>query len=104
MEKSIYIRLKKKTVKKTTLFFNIYFKILPFLKEKDDIIFYIKIKEVVGKGEYEEFYEYFESTWLSIEDKKNCKFEFKFWSYSAYLNKKKSLTDEKASVKVPIHL
>ena len=61
---------------------------MPFLKEKEAIIFYKKLKEIVGKEEYEDFYEYFESTWLAIDDNKKRKFEFKFWSYSAYLNKK----------------
>ena len=42
----------------------------------------------MGKEEYEDFYEYFDPTWLAIEDNKKSKFEFKFWSYSANLNKK----------------
>jgi len=42
----------------------------------------------VRKEKYEDFYEYFESTWFAIEDNKKSKFEFKFGSYSANLNKK----------------
>ena len=88
-KKASILGLRKKQFKKSTIFLIFNLQLLPFLKEKDTIIFYKKLKEVVGKEKYEDFYEYFESTWLAIEDNKKSKFEFKFWSYSAYLNKKK---------------
>ena len=82
------IGLRKKQFKKTTIFLIFNLKLFPFLKEKDAIIFYKKLKELVGKEEYEDFYEYFKSTWFAIEDNKKSKFEIKYWSYFAYLNKK----------------
>ena len=77
-KKASILGLRKKQFKKSTIFLIFNLKLLPFLKEKDAIIFYKKLKEVVGKEKYEDFYEYFESTWLAIEDNKKSKFEFKF--------------------------
>ena len=63
-------------------------KLLPFLKENDAISFYKTLKdEFVNEEKFEEFFEYFESTWLAIEENKKSKFKFKFWCYSKYLNK-----------------
>ena len=50
-----------------------------FIRENDAIIFYKKLKEEIGNEEkFEEFFEYFESTWLAIEKNKNSKYEFEF--------------------------
>ena len=87
VEKSINNWSKKKKFNKKTMFLIYNLKLLPFLKENDAINFYQKLKEEIDSDEkFEEFFEYFESNWLAIEENKKSKFEFKFWSYSKYLN------------------
>ena len=57
-------------------------KLLPFLKENKAKQFYKLIKEDFTKEKYEAFFEYFERTWLSIdEENTNVKIDYKIWSY-----------------------
>ena len=86
VEKSINNWSKKKKFNKKTMFLIYNLKLLPFLKENDAINFYQKLK-IDSDEKFEEFFEHFESNWLAIEENKKSKFEFKFWSYSKYLNK-----------------
>ena len=82
--------MRKKNIIKKTKFLIFNLKLLLFLKENAAINFFKKLKDEIGnKEKYEEFFEYFESTWLSIEENKKSKFEFKFRSYSEYLDKTK---------------
>ena len=44
-------------------------KILPFLEKDKAIDFYKLINEEFSEEKYEPFFDYFERTWLNIEDK-----------------------------------
>ena len=89
-ERASNIGLRKKNIIKKIKFLIFNLKLLLFLKENVAINFFKKLKDEIGnKEKYEEFFEYFESTWLAIEENKKSKIEFKFWSYSEYLDKTK---------------
>ena len=72
---------KKKNVHRTRiLMFNL--KLLPFLEENKAKQFYKLIKDDFTEEKYEAYFEYFERTWLSIdEEKTKVKIGYKIWSY-----------------------
>ena len=75
-ERASNIGLRKKNIIKKIKFLIFNLKLLLFLKENVAINFFKKLKDEIGnKEKYEEFFEYFESTWLSIEENKKSKFE-----------------------------
>ena len=43
--------------------------------------FYLKIKEYFDEGIFENFYNYFERTWLNIDENETVKFDFNLWTY-----------------------
>ena len=51
--------------------------------------FYIKIKEYFDEEIFENFYNYFERTWLNIDENETVKFDFNLWSYYDKLDFKK---------------
>ena len=55
-------------------------KMLPFMKEKEAVEFYIKIKDITPSNieEFKIFFEYFENTYLSLDEK--SKFKFSLWN------------------------
>ena len=43
--------------------------------------FYITLKGYFSDEEFDNFYHYFEFTWLNLDDNENVKFDFNIWSY-----------------------
>ena len=56
-------------------------KLLPFLEKNKAREFYKLIKEEFSEEKYEAFYDYFENTWLNIDDNNKTKFDYELWSY-----------------------
>ena len=73
--------MRKKNIlqKSRNLIFNL--KLLPFMDIYNAREFYLSIKEYFSEEQFNEFYIYFEQTWLNMEDNDNVKYEFKTWSY-----------------------
>ena len=53
-------------------------------------IFYNKIKEFYNEDYFQEFYDYFENTWLSENENINTKFDTEIWFYYGKCNFKGS--------------
>ena len=51
--------------------------------------FYIKIKNEYNQ-DYADFFNYFENTWLSLNDNNKSRYEFSLWSYADKIDIKKS--------------
>lgn len=56
-------------------------KLLSFMSIKQAREFYLKIKEYFDDEIFENFYVYFELTWLNTYEKETVKFDFNLWSY-----------------------
>lgn len=82
-KRATILGLRKKIFTLTkTVIFNM--KMLPFMKEKEAVEFYKKIKDIPPSNieEYKIFIEYFEKTYLSLDDKEKYKFEFSLQNYT----------------------
>ena len=79
--KASKLNLRKKEFVKDTraLIFNL--ELLPFMEINNARIFYNKIKEFYNEDYFQEFYDYFENTWLSENEKINTKFDTDLWFY-----------------------
>ena len=55
-----------------------------FMKEKEAVEFYKKIKEIPpdNSEEFKTFFEYFENTYFSLEKENKPKYEFSLWNYT----------------------
>ena len=73
------LRTKNIITKTRTLIFNL--KLLPFMNKDTAIDFYNEIKNTFDDEIFNEFYEYFELTWLNPDINIKTKFEFSLWSY-----------------------
>ena len=93
VEKSKHFRIKKKRfVNKTRLIiFNL--KLLPFLKNDIAIEFYKKIKDEFESEEYELFFDYFENTWMKINEENNVKFVTYYGKFDFKKNRNKIIKD-----------
>ena len=52
--------------------------------------FYITLKDYFSDEEFDNFYHYFEFTWLNLDDNENVKFDFNIWSYKGKFEFKNS--------------
>ena len=88
--KASSIGLRKKSNLHKTRVLMINMKILPFLEKDKAIDFYKLIKEEFSEDKYEPFFDYFERTWLNIEDKNaKTKIDFQTWNYTGKFDFKK---------------
>ena len=73
--------MRKKNIiqKSQNLLFNL--KLLPFMPIKQAREFYLKVKEYFDEEIFENFYNYFERTWLNIDENETVKFDFNLWTY-----------------------
>ena len=78
------LRKKEYVINIRALIFNL--EIIPFLTLNYAKTFYTKIKNYYNEECYQEFYQYFEFTWLPIEDKANSKFGTDLWFYIRKFN------------------
>ena len=78
------LRKKEYVINIRALIFNL--EIIPFLTLNNAKTFYTKIKNYYNEECYQEFYQYFESTWLPIEDNINSKFDTNLRLYSRKFN------------------
>ena len=86
---SLCLRKKANIPKTRVLMINM--QILPFLEKKKAIEFYKLIKDEFSEEKYEPFFDYFERTWLNIEDENaKTKIDFEIWSYTGKFDFKKS--------------
>ena len=92
---------KKKYIRDTkTILFNL--ELLPFMNLKEAHIFYKIINDKFSiNSQLENFYDYFEDTWLSLTDSDKTKFDFYMWNYKNKFNfkgnKYKLLNDDELS-------
>jgi len=71
---------KKSIVQKTrNLIFNL--KLIPFMNLEKAREFYLLVKAHFNQDEFNKFYDYFELTWLILEEKDDVKFNFNILSY-----------------------
>ena len=74
--------LKKKFVDVAKcIIFNL--QLLPFMPKNEAINYYYLIKDAYSDSDnkFDNFFEYFESRWLSLKDNYKSKFDFELWSY-----------------------
>ena len=91
---------KKKYIQDTKcLIFNL--QLLPFMEKENAIKYYKLIKEYFSDSDekYNNFYEYFEETWLALDSNIKPKFDFDLWAYinkfSFKGNKTKLISEDK---------
>ena len=84
---------KKRYIKETKLMlFNL--ELIPFMNFEAAKKFYSSLKENIPKSEnYDKFLDYFENTWLSLNDNENDSiYEFNLWNYSSKIKFKGNKT------------
>lgn len=87
--KATKLGLRKKKFINTTKIIIFNLKMLPFMERNDAIEFYKKIKEIPNNYEdFSDFFEYFETTYLSLDDKIKEKYDFDLWNYTKKINLK----------------
>ena len=52
--------------------------------------FYLSIKKYFSEEQFNQFYIYFEQTWLNMKDNNNVQYDFKIWPYYNKFDFKKS--------------
>lgn len=71
---------KKNIIHKTrNLIFNL--KLIPFMSIENAREYYLKIKDYFNEDLFNNFYTYFEQTWLNLDENETVKFDFNIWSY-----------------------
>jgi len=90
VEKPGKLGLRKKSIVQTTinLIFNL--KLIPFMNLEKALEFYLLVKANFNQDEFNKFYDYFELTWLNLEEKDYDKFNFNIWSYFNKFDSKNS--------------
>ena len=98
--KASILKLRKKAIVNKTRILIYNLKLLAFMDIDSAIDFYETIKTTFNQDQFNEFFDYFETTWLNPNKDIKTKYEFNLWSYYGKFNfktqRKKFLISEQA--------